>query len=77
MLRNNAIALLHEISSTYSELLDGATHISLQLSEGDTKMIVKSRMDFVQKTELLSLLSGKGLKVIDCPSDFGIVLVVY
>ncbi len=77
MLRNHALTLLHEIATTYSELLDGATHISLQMSEGDTRLIIKSRLDFSQKSALLDILSNKGLKVVDCPSDYGTVLVVY
>ncbi len=77
LLRNQAISLLHEITTTYPDLLASATHISLQLSEGDTRLILKSRIDFEQKTALLSVFSGKGLKVIDCPSEFGTVLVVY
>ncbi len=77
MLRNQAIILLNEITSTYPELLASATHMSLQLSEGDTRLIIKGRLDFEQKTALLSILSNKGLKVVDCPSDFGTTLVIY
>lgn len=70
--------LLNEIATTYPELLASTSHISLQLSEGDTRMILKSRMDFEQKTALLGILSGKGLKVVDCPNDdYVSVLVIY
>jgi hypothetical protein len=77
MLRREAITLLHEIATTCSELLDNVTQVSLQMSEGDTKLILKSRLDFAQKTALLDVLSNKGLKVIDCSSDCGTVLVMY
>jgi hypothetical protein len=78
VLRAQAIALLYEITSTYPELLDSTYHISLNLYEGDTRMIIKSKMDFEQKTALLSILSGKGLKVVDCPNDdYTSVLLIY
>ena len=78
MLRLTAIQLLNELTTNYPELLQTATHISLQLSEGDTRLMIKSRLDFEEKTALLGILSGKGLKVVDCPSDgFDSVLVIY
>ena len=77
MLRNAAIALLNEITTTYPELLASASHLSLQFSDGDTRLIVKSSIDFEQKSALLGILKGKGLKVIDLPSDFGTMLVIY
>jgi hypothetical protein len=77
LLRDRAIRLLNEITTTYPELLASVSHISLQLSEGDTRLIIKSRVDFEQKSALLSIFSDKGLKVVDCPSDFDTVLVIY
>jgi hypothetical protein len=76
LLRLAAIQLLNEITITYPDLLACTTHISLQLSEGDTRLIIKGRLDFEQKTALLGVLSNKGLKVVDCPSD-ETVLVIY
>ncbi len=78
LLRNVAVQLLNEITTTYPELLASASHISLQLSEGDTRLIIKSNVDFEQKCALLDILSGKGLKVVDCgTTDHGTVFVIY
>ena len=78
MLRFAAIQLLNELTTVYPELIQTATHISLQLIEGDTRVMIKSQLDFEQKTALLGILNGKGLKVIDCPSNgFDSVLVIY
>jgi hypothetical protein len=77
VLRNTAITLLNEITTTYPELLASASHISLQLSEGDTRLIIKSPLDFEQKTALLNIFRDKGLKVMDLPSEFDTIFVIY
>lgn len=77
LLRNTAIILLNEITTNYPELLASASHISLQLSEGDTRLIIKSTVDFEQKTALLRIFRDKGLKVVDCPSDYDTMLMIY
>jgi hypothetical protein len=70
MIRNAAISLLYELTTTYRELLTDTTQISLHVSEGDTRVIMKSSLDFEQKAALLAFLNNKGLKVIDA-SDSG------
>jgi hypothetical protein len=78
MLRLAAIQLLNELTTVYPELLQTATQINLQLSDGDTKIMLKSNLDFEQKTALKSILSGKGLKVVDCPSNnYETILMIY
>jgi len=78
MLRLAAIQLLNELTTVYPELLQTATQINLQLSEGDTKIMLKSNLDFEQKTALKGILSGKGLKVVDCPSNnYETILMIY
>lgn len=77
ILRTEAITLLHEIVTSYAELLNEATHISLQMSGEDTRLILKSRLDFAQKKALIDILRNRGWKVVDCASGFETVLVVY
>jgi hypothetical protein len=78
MLRNSAIQLLNELTTVYPELIQTATHISLQVSEGDTRLMLKSNLDFEQKTALKGILSGKGLKIVDCPSNnYETILMIY
>lgn len=79
LIRNAAISLLTELTTVYPEMLAGTTQISLHLSEGDTRVIIRSRLDFEQKTALLGILSNKGLKVVDISdsSAFDSVLIIY
>ncbi len=79
MIRNAAISLLYELTTTYRELLTDTTQVNLHLTEGDTRVIIRSRLDFEQKTLLLTFLSNKGLKVIDSSdsSTFESVLIIY
>ena len=78
MLRLAAIQLLNELTTVYPELLQTATQINLQLSEGDTKIMLKSNLDFEQKTALKGILSGKGLKVVDCQNNnYETILMIY
>jgi hypothetical protein len=78
MIRDAAISLLYELTTTYRELLADTTQISLHLTEGDTRVIIRSRLDFEQKTVLLAFLSNKGLKVIDASDSdtFESVLII-
>jgi hypothetical protein len=69
MLRITAIQLLNELTTVYPELIETSTHISLQLSEGDTRIIMMSKLDFEQKIALLGILRGKGLTVVDYPTS--------
>jgi hypothetical protein len=73
MLRNQAVTLLHEITTVYPELLACSTHISLQLSEGDTRLIIKSDLDFEQKTALEKVIASKGFKVVDCSAGVWVI----
>ena len=77
MLRNTAIALLNEITGKYPDLLARTTQISLQMEHGDTRMMIKSRFDFDQKTALLRILKDKGLKVIDSSRDHESLWIIY
>jgi hypothetical protein len=79
MIRNAAVSLLNELTTMYPELLAGTTQISLHLSEGDTRVIIRSRLDFEQKTALLGILSNKGLNVVDASesSAFDSILIIY
>ncbi len=77
MLRSQAITLLNEITSVYPGLLAGTTHISLHLSENDTRVVIRSELDFEQRDALLSILKNKGFKVVPFCSGFSNVLVIY
>jgi hypothetical protein len=71
MIRNAAISLLYELTTTYNELLTDTTQINLHLIDGETRVIIRSWLDFEQKNALLAFLSKKGLKVVDASSDSG------
>ena len=73
MLRNMAVALLYEITTVYPEVLASSTHISLQLSEGDTRLIIKSSLDFEQKTILERIIADKGYKIVDCSNGVWVI----
>ncbi len=78
MIRNAAISLLYELTTTYREFLTDTTQISLHVTEGDTRVIMKSSLDFEQKAALIAFLSNKGLKVIDASDStaFESVLII-
>lgn len=73
MLRNEALSLLNEIVTTYPELLDSCTHMSLNLQEGDTRLIIKSAFDFEQRNALMGIIKGKGFKVVECSRDVWLI----
>jgi hypothetical protein len=79
MIRNAAISLLYELTTTYNELLTDTTQINLHLIDGETRVIIRSRLDFEQKNALLAVLSKKGLKVVDTSDSdtFESVLIIY
>jgi hypothetical protein len=79
MIRNAAISLLYELTTTYNELLTDTTQINLHLIDGDTRVIIRSRLDFEQKNALLAVLSKKGLKVVDTSDSdtFESILIIY
>jgi hypothetical protein len=79
MIRNAAISLLYELTTTYNELLTDTTQINLHLIDGETRVIIRSRLDFEQKNALLAILSKKGLKVVDTSDSntFESVLIIY
>ncbi len=76
MLRKEAISFLNEIATTYSGLLGDLAHISLHMAAGDTRVIIKSKLDFEQKSALLEVLKDKSFTVADISSDFETMLII-
>ncbi len=72
MHRSEAMEFLHEICGSLGIFSDVA-YISLQQNDGDTRIVLQSRLDEMQKNILLSTTKKRNLRAIERPNNIWMI----